>query len=204
MGWPNIVMQILEAVVNPAIHIDLSFLSTADLCAQSQIQDDGIPQFPSIKLQRLAKLPNMFHHPDLYLSELKSSYRDMGVDHQRLRLYLEYLGDPSLPSDTVKQRQYQQYLVVYAVLLIFITALNFHLRNQDPTNTLLLSESDLFANETIALARLVSPQRPLGSSYIPPCLATTVSDLLSQTPLYNTPGQASYRDCPCVMLRWFH
>ncbi|KAH8881165.1 hypothetical protein GQ53DRAFT_888905 [Thozetella sp. PMI_491] len=165
---------ILEAIVNPAIQIDLSFLSTADSCEPLKgTGNNWIPEFPSLKLRTLARLPNMFRHPELYLSEIKSSYQDMGIDHQKLRLYLEYLGNGSLRSDAIKSQQHQQFLVVYAVLLIFITGLNFQLRCQNPTSTLLLNESHLFATETIALARLVSPHRPLGSSYILPCLATT-------------------------------
>lgn len=108
----------------------------------------------------------------------------MQADHLRLLQYFEDTGietvaNDSFHSDPRKLRQYQQYLVVYAVLLNFMTGLNYLLRNINPGDPIYLNDSYVFASETIALAQLVSPQRPLGSSYIPPCLAVTVSDPLT-------------------------
>ncbi|KAF5570394.1 hypothetical protein FPANT_13761 [Fusarium pseudoanthophilum] len=60
--------------------------------------------------------------------------------------------------------------VTEAILLAAALALNSILRATYPDDSILLLEASTLANELIGLAKGVSQYRPLGASYIPPCL----------------------------------
>ncbi|KAH8647286.1 hypothetical protein BX600DRAFT_555512 [Xylariales sp. PMI_506] len=148
---------IFEAISNPDIQIDLCFPPGADSCGAAAPPPPRTGktrelEFPSLRLQRLAR--------NRLCSDISSFF---GGD-------MPASGDRRHP-DARKLRRYQQFLSLYAMSLNFITVLNFHLRNSDPSDELLLDESHLIAYETIAIAQVVYPQRPLGSSYMPPSLA---------------------------------
>lgn len=107
----------------------------------------------------------------------------MRADHPRVRRFLNDLGEEVFSgyakNDIAyanKLRLFHQTQVVYGVLLTMILSLNNLLRVLDPGDFAMFEESTIFANDILVLAQLASQQRPLGASYIPPCLAAVVSN----------------------------
>lgn len=137
---------------------------------------------PSIHIQKLARLPELLAHPDIHLNQIETMYRDMCEDHPRLRQFIILAGE-EMASGTIqtdptyvnKLRYFHRSQVVFGVLLTFILSLNSLLRALDPSDSDLIEQSKVYAIEVLALARQASRQRPLGASFIPPCLAAVVS-----------------------------
>ncbi len=62
------------------------------------------------------------------------------------------------------------YRVAYGILLALASTLNGILRAFEPDDMGLVGESTGFSTDIITLAAQASQHRPLGASYIPPCL----------------------------------
>jgi hypothetical protein len=107
----------------------------------------------------------------------------MRADHPRIRRLITSLAGEIVsvrvsndPSHVKRLRLFHRAQVVYGVLLSMTISLNSLLRALDPTDFVLLEESRIFATDILGLAQLASCHRPLGASYIPPCLAAVVSN----------------------------
>ncbi|CAM1509596.1 Fc.00g033350.m01.CDS01 [Cosmosporella sp. VM-42] len=169
---------VLEAMVNPSIVMDSWFL-LIEACLPHRSFDKryGI-RVSSLEAQKLVRMPVFFHTPMLYIAEIKSTYRDMLADQPRVRQYLDdleqetsvtvRLGDPFHANKT---KLYHKFQGIYAVLLTVVIALNSLLRALHPSNGTLLKETGMLVKEFIRLAQRASQFRPLGASFIEPCLA---------------------------------
>ncbi|KAM5375384.1 hypothetical protein ACJZ2D_005945 [Fusarium nematophilum] len=174
---PAYLQQVLEAMVNPAISMD-SWYMLIDSCLPLKLPDkqQGI-RVPSLEAQKLVRMPAFFHNPLLHLADIELAYRELCTDQPRIRQYLagldreiadRTLSDPTRANRTKLSHKFQ---VVYSVLLTIAIALNSLRRTLNPNDTALLEEAAVLTDDFILLARHASRYRPLGASYIPPCLA---------------------------------
>ncbi|KAH7248624.1 uncharacterized protein BKA55DRAFT_728726 [Fusarium redolens] len=162
----------LEALIDPVIsmadHIPL-ITSQSRQNAYNQDQDFHIQSF---QVQRLPRIPKFLHEPLRYMDEIKTTYQEMRDNHARIQRHLESLKRQKSPSEDLRGRPKLSHKlrVMGAILLTAAIVLNRILRAIYPDDSVLLLEASTLANELITLAKMASHHRPLGASYIPPCL----------------------------------
>lgn len=176
-------IQILEAIAKPKIRLDWAVLKSPRTSDPLEPPNEscGIA-VPSLELRRMATVPDLLRHPENNLAELHAIYCDMRIDQPLVGDYLAELSEAVAATsgwgdDIVgeKLRLFQQYQVVYGILLKFLASLNKLLQVAYPNDPALLPEASIIANEIIILAKNAARYRPLGASYVPSCLATLVS-----------------------------
>jgi hypothetical protein len=125
-------------------------------------------------VRSLARIPDFVRHPELHLSEVKSSYPRLRADCQKVNLRLakttELISSGKVDPSTMKVYAHCQ--TAYSFVLTLATILNSILRAFDPRDISLADDSASFVHEIITLAERASQFRPLGASHIPLCLMT--------------------------------
>lgn len=161
-------------MVNPAITMESWFLLVDYCIPQASFEKAHGLRIPSVEAQKLIRMPVFFHSPMLYIDEIKSAYQEMQQDLPSIRQYLANLDrNESTRGSRVKLSH--KFRVVHALLLTLAIPLNSLLRTLYPEDDVLFQEAIALTNEFIALAQHASQHRPLGATYIPPCLAGVVS-----------------------------
>lgn len=185
-------VKILEASVNPAINLDSWYMLITSYTPLKKISRTQGFRVPSLEIDKLIKVPDFFHNPELHLEEIKSTYQEMRADSPRLRQCLAELDGQAVlfftqadSSPTDKTKLFHKFQVAYGVLLTIATALNSILRTLNPDDFMLLEEAHVFTSNAIKLARDASRYRPLGGGFIPQCLAAIVSVSTSQSTFAN-------------------
>ena len=154
-------LQIFESVCNPRVRVG-SWLARITRAYDSKI---GIESF---KVKNLAKLPEFVHQPEANMSEIRSTYHQLTIDLLEVRQKLAtFSHEPSLKTI------HAQFQGAYSVLLTFANILNIILRSFGAGGSHLIEESSMIVEEVIPLAQHGLQYRPLGSSFMPMCLAST-------------------------------
>lgn len=123
---------------------------------------------PSLQIHKFIRTPYFLRTPGNYVAEINTLYQEMKTDVPRLRQYLsEQAGSP-------KTLHSHKFRVASGVLLTVAAGLNHILRTIEPNNPVLLRESQMLIAGVIQLARESSQYRPMGGSFIPPCLTAAV------------------------------
>jgi hypothetical protein len=135
-------------------------------------------------IRSLARIPDFVRHPELHLSEVKSSYPRLRAGCQKVHLCLAETTEliSSGKVDTPTMKVYAHCQTAYGLVLTLATILNSILRAFNPGDISLAEDSASFVHEIITLAERASRFRPLGASHIPLCLMTgwAATDDLSQ------------------------
>ncbi|KAF5613661.1 uncharacterized protein FTJAE_13872 [Fusarium tjaetaba] len=152
----SLVALFFEALVDPRIELEryVSRLRSQSRQNEYDSNPDSISGY--FQVQRLLRIPRFRQEPLRYMEEIKITYQELQDDHARILHHLESV--------------IHRLNVTEAILLMTALALNSILRATYPDDSVLLLEASTLANELIALAKGVSQYRPLGASYIPPCL----------------------------------
>lgn len=136
-------------------------------------------RIPSLEAQKLIRMPVFFHSPMLYIDEIKSAYQEMQQDLPSIRQYLAGL-DRNESARRTQAKLSHKFRVVHALLLTLAIPLNSLLRTLHPEDQVLPQEAIALTDGLITLAQHTSQHRPLGATYIPPCLAGVVSFGITQ------------------------
>ncbi|KAF5624964.1 hypothetical protein F52700_9339 [Fusarium sp. NRRL 52700] len=163
----------LEALIDPSIDPAHYATSITSQSRQTTCIQDQNPQIRILQLQRLISIPIFMHEPLRYVDEIKMTYQELRDNHARLQHHHDKVRKQAAPSERShgQQKLIYRLQVAEAILLTAALALNKVLRSTYPDNSVLLLEASTLTNELITLAKAVSQYRPLGASYIPPCLA---------------------------------
>ncbi|KAF4471840.1 hypothetical protein FALBO_1242 [Fusarium albosuccineum] len=166
---------ILEAMVNPAVVME-SWFMLVDSCIPraSCGRSEGF-RVPSLEAQQLVRMPIFLYKPMQFVDDIKSTYHYLRIDQPRVRQHLSELNHDVVSSSEEMRashmKLFHKYQVVYGVLLTVGAGLNSLLRTLYPHDHTLIDQAVTFTNELVFLAQHASQYRPLGASYIPPCLA---------------------------------
>ncbi|KAF5026004.1 hypothetical protein F66182_1906 [Fusarium sp. NRRL 66182] len=170
---------ILEAMVNPAITMEPWFTFIDSCLLQPPYETRQEFKVLSLQAQKLVRMPVFFHKPFLHQAEIMSTYGELRDDHPRIQQYLQSLKqEMSNHSDQQQvdclketRKEFHRFRVLDGVLLTVVIPLNSLLRTLYPEDNALFLEAESLTNEFLALAEDAAQYRPLGASYIPPCLA---------------------------------
>ena len=168
--------QIFESIVNPNIQLNPWFDKLMDAVgSEKPVKGHGESGGEGISMIRsLARIPDFVRHPELHLSEVKSSYPRLRADCQKVQLRLakttELISSGIVDLPTMKVYAHCQ--AAYGLALSLATVLNSILRAFDPCDVSLAEDCASFIHEIITLAERASQFRPLAASYIPLCLTT--------------------------------
>ncbi|KAF5716034.1 hypothetical protein FMUND_6546 [Fusarium mundagurra] len=158
-----------EALIDQRIDLE-HYVSRLSLQSRRNAYDDNQDsQARSFQLQTLLTIPRLLHEPLRHMDGIKLAYKELRDDHARVQHHLDSL---------LHRLQVTETIILTAAL-----ALNSLLRAAYPDDSVFLLEASTLANELITLAKAVSQYRPLGASYIPPCLVAawaTTSSLETQ------------------------
>ena len=172
----------LEAMTNPAIRLGPWFTEPSESAALKPSSRRTSLHVPSFERWRLARLCEMFWHPEIYEEDLRTTYESMREDFERLRWCLAErdehmmimdldMSEASLLAQTKATHRIQ---VVYAFHIVGMVALNSLIRAMDPSDQTLMTDAEEAARALAELAERCVVYRPLGASFIPPCLAGVV------------------------------
>ena len=132
----------------------------------------------SLTLGSLARVPELVHDPKSNLFEIISAYQGVRIECDEARRQLinvsaltdsENRGPGSL-APMVRVLALIQ--TSYGLLLTLAITFNAVLRAFSPSDRSLIEESEYFCDEVSELVKQASQYRPLGSSYMPLCIAT--------------------------------
>ncbi|KAF4495395.1 hypothetical protein FAGAP_8461 [Fusarium agapanthi] len=169
----SLVALFFEALVDPRADLE-QYVNRLSLQSRQNTYDDNQDSHVrSSQVQLLLRIPRLLHKPLQYVEEIKTTYRELRDDHAIIQHRLESVRKQKVPSERLQCQQKLIYRlqVAEAILLTAALALNGILQALYPYDSVLLLEASTLVNEPITLAKAVSQYRPLGASYIPPCLA---------------------------------
>ncbi|KAI1054568.1 hypothetical protein LB506_010630 [Fusarium annulatum] len=169
----SLITLFFEALVDTRIDLEQYVNDLSSQSRQNAYDHNQDPHVRSFQVQRLLRIPRLLHEPLRYVEEIKTTYRELRDDHARIQHQLDSVREQRDPSENLRCRQklVHKLQVTEAILLTAALALNRILRAAYPDEGVLLLEASMLANELIILAKSVYDLRPLGASYIPPCLA---------------------------------
>lgn len=173
----SLIALFFEALVDPRIDLEQYVNGLSSHSRQNAYEYNQDPPVRSFQAQRLVRIPRLLHEPLEYVEEIKATYRELRDDHARIQHHLDSVQEQRDPSESLQCRQkfIHRLQVTEAFLLTAALALNRILRAAYPDEGVLFLEASTLANELIILAKAAYDLRPLGASYIPPCLAAVVS-----------------------------
>lgn len=173
----SLIALFFEALVDTRIDLEQYVNDLSSQSRQNAYDYNQDPRVRSFQVQSLLRIPRLLHEPLRYVEEIKTTYRELRDDHARIQHQLDSVREQRDPSENLRCRQklVHKLQVTEAILLTAALALNRILRAAYPDEGVLLLEASMLANELIILAKSVYDLRPLGASYIPPCLAAVVS-----------------------------
>lgn len=179
----SLVALFLEALIDPSIGLEHYVIFITSQSHQNTYNQDQGFQIRTFQLQRLIRIPRFLHEPLRYVDEIKITYQELRGDYSRIQCHLESLNEQEpLPEDLHNRPNLNHKLqVTEAIFLTAVLALNSILRAMYPDDSVLLLEASTLVNELITLAKTAFQYRPLGASYIPPCLVAAVSQFLAST-----------------------
>jgi hypothetical protein len=182
----SLIALFLEALIDPFINMDLYVTLITSQSRQNAHDQDQDFHIRSSQVQRLISIPRFLHEPLRYMDEIKTTYQELRDDHPRIQRHLKGLKkqEPLSPDIHSRPNRSHRLQVTDAILLTAAIALNSILRAMYPDDSVLLLEASTLANELITLAKMASHHRPLGASYIPPCLVAVVSHVSASTISY--------------------
>ncbi|KAI1015083.1 hypothetical protein LB503_004020 [Fusarium chuoi] len=169
----SLIALFFEALVDPRIDLEQYVNGLSSHSRQNAYEYNQDPPVRSFQAQRLVRIPRLLHEPLEYVEEIKATYRELRDDHARIQHHLDSVQEQRDPSESLQCRQkfIHRLQVTEAFLLTAALALNRILRAAYPDEGVLFLEASTLANELIILAKAAYDLRPLGASYIPPCLA---------------------------------
>ncbi|KAF5970294.1 hypothetical protein FCOIX_10492 [Fusarium coicis] len=152
----SLVALFFDTLINARIDLEQYTSRLSLQSRQNEYDDNQDPHARYLQLQRLLRIPRFIHEPLCYVDEIKTTDKELQDDHGRILHHLESL---------IHRLQ-----VTEAILLMAALALNSILQAMYPDDSVLLLEASTLTNELITLAKGVSQYRPLGATFIPPCL----------------------------------
>ncbi|KAI3574952.1 hypothetical protein IWW34DRAFT_883226 [Fusarium oxysporum f. sp. albedinis] len=168
----SLVALFLEALIDPSIGLEHYVIFITSQSHQNTYNPDQGFQIRTFQLQRLIRIPRFLHEPLRYVDEIKITYQELRGDYSRIQCHLESLNEQEPPPEDLHNRPNLNHKlqVTEAIFLTAVLALNSILRATYPDDSVLLLEASTLVNELITLAKTAFQYRPLGASYIPPCL----------------------------------
>lgn len=171
-------------MVNPRIQMDSEFW---DLISSFQhrlsASRGNDPRQTTTELRHLAMFPIFIQRPECHLFEIAKTYMQLNVDSQKVKQLLDQCAEhATLSFSSLAVARHSRIQAAYAILCTLSIMLNSLLRIFDPCNASLMSEATFIRDEITNQAELASCYRPLGSAYVPLCLAVAwaTSDNLAQ------------------------
>lgn len=167
-------------MVNPSVKMDSWFTLLDSFIPPSSVASNQGFRVPSLEARKLIRIALFYNEPQNHIHEIESTYRELCADESRLRRHLSDLGQeaPSALAEPARAKQsklFYRLQAVHGALLTITIGLNSLLRASSLDNDLLLDEAASLTEVFITLAQHASQYRPLGASYVPPCLAAIVS-----------------------------
>ncbi|KAF5596563.1 hypothetical protein FPCIR_3969 [Fusarium pseudocircinatum] len=181
----SLVALFFEAHAVPSIDLEQYASRLSLQSRQNEYDDNQDPHARYFQVQSLLRIPRFMHEPLCYTDEIKITYERLQDDNARILHHRESVRTQNSSSEDLhcRRKLIHRLQVTEAILLAVALALNSILRATYLDDSDLLLEASTLANELIALAKGVSQYRPLGASYIPPCLVAawaTMSALETQ------------------------
>jgi hypothetical protein len=175
----SLVALFFEALVDPHIELESYVSRLRSQSRQNEYNSNQGPLARYFQVERLLRIPRFMHEPLCYMDEIKITYQELQDDHARILHHLESVRTQKSSSGDLhcRQKLIRRLQFAEAIPLVAALALNSILRATYPDDSILLLEASTLANELIALAKGVSKDKPLGASFIPPCLVAAVSHL---------------------------
>ncbi|KAJ5577479.1 uncharacterized protein N7459_006443, partial [Penicillium hispanicum] len=169
---------ILEAIVNPRIHMDPGFWEMVTAFTKQSVSPDRDTSIPrsTTTLSTLAKFPEYIRNPDPYLPEIAAAYLHLRDDSWRMREYMmQWPASQMVSYSSMSVMQQSRYQAGYTMVVSLSLILNTLLRAFDHGNAVLARESMFFCDEIPDQAELASCYRPLGAAYMALCLVVALS-----------------------------
>ncbi|PLB52103.1 hypothetical protein P170DRAFT_377587 [Aspergillus steynii IBT 23096] len=166
---------ILESAFNPRIKIEPWFSTLCERYFPSEPSKPG--PFPSLMLKNLANIPQYIREPEQHAFEIEALYNAMRIDMPKIRTLLNETTSKLFPTPEASpgiaaMRTFTRYQAAYGILMSLGIMLNRILREFDPGDAALRDEGENIFDETMILAYEAARHRPLGSAYMPLCLAS--------------------------------
>ncbi|KAK1149036.1 hypothetical protein N8T08_007713 [Aspergillus melleus] len=169
---------ILESTFNPRIKIQPWFSIICERYLPPQPTKAN--PFPSLTLRNLAGIPQFIRSPEQHVFEIEATYTAMRADMPRLRdllteTSLALFPTPDADPGIVAMRTLTRYQAAYGIIMALGIMLNRILSEFDPDDATLAADGVYIFDEMMILAVEAARHRPLGSAYMPLCLASAWS-----------------------------
>ncbi|KAF5689440.1 hypothetical protein FCIRC_1376 [Fusarium circinatum] len=168
----SMVALLFEALVDPQIDLEQYAKRLSLQPLQNTYDGNQDSYVRSSQVKKVLRIPRLLHEPLQYVEEIKTTYTELRDGYAIIQHRLEGVKQQKFPSERLQRQQKLIYRlqVAEAILLTAALAVNRILRALYPNDSVLLLEASILTNELITLAKGVCQYRPLGASYIPPCL----------------------------------
>ncbi|KAF5665623.1 fungal transcriptional regulatory n-terminal [Fusarium denticulatum] len=181
----SLVALFFDALVDPRIDLEQHASRLSLQSRKNEYDGSEDPQALCSQVQRLLRIPRFMHEPLCYMEEIKIAYQELQDDHARILHHLESVRIQKSSSEDLhcRQKLIHKVQVTQAIILTTALALNSILRAAYPDDSVLLLEASTLANKLITVVNAVSQYRPLGASFVPPCMIAawaTMSSLEAQ------------------------
>ncbi|KAI9041470.1 Zn(II)2Cys6 transcription factor domain-containing protein [Aspergillus affinis] len=167
---------ILESTFNPRIKIEPWFSIFCDKYFPPR--PSKASPFPSLMFRNLASMPQFIRSPEQHVFEIEATYTAMRADMSRLRELLNETSTKLFPTPDapdpgiLAMRTLTRYQAAYGILMALGIMLNRILSEFDPDDANLAADGVYIFDEMMILACEAARHRPLGSAYMPLCLAS--------------------------------
>ena len=144
---------------------------------QSKSSSDGLSN-NSITVESLARMPDLVHAPRTHRMEIEDLYKRACLDTEELiikqAVVMQKLAAGKFASPTTAAIALERVIplcqTAHSMLLCVALGCNAILSAFCPWDISLIEDCDRYCDDVIALAKDVSPYRPLGASHFPLCL----------------------------------
>ncbi|KAF5984638.1 hypothetical protein FCOIX_2527 [Fusarium coicis] len=171
---------VLESFTNPNIQLGPWFwqaLSALSDAARPLKSGDGT-SFASLNIGTMGEISCFIRDPDRYLYQIQCTYALIQTEHPRLvKAAEEAVAKAKASGSTSLQRRMGiRFHAAIAAMLTMATILNRILRSYDG-DPILLADAKRYVNESIALGRAASYNRPIAASAVASPLALLLAAL---------------------------
>ncbi|KAG9508237.1 hypothetical protein J7337_001801 [Fusarium musae] len=171
---------VLESFTNPNIQLGPWFwqaLSALSDAARPLKSGDGT-SFASLNIGTMGEISCFIRDPDRYLYQIQCTYALIQTEHPRLvKAAEEAVAKAKVSGSTSLQRRMGiRFHAAIAAMLTMATILNRILRSYDG-DPILLADAKRYVDESIALGRAASYNRPIAASAVASPLALSLAAL---------------------------
>lgn len=157
----------------------------------------------SFRLSKLASMARLARDPDDHFEEIQANYHGLRLDTPRFARFIFGLTDPDSENFTTNQKTLTEARAALSVILGVTVTFNGILRAFGSDDVQLWEDMPVYVEDTLMLAEVGLPFRPLGSSYVPlPIIAAwaVTDDPMEQAKLNS--ALVAYAD-DFVGAKWF-